>query len=173
MEVIAIAAVAKNGEIGKDNDLIWRLPADMKFFKETTFGHHVITGRKNYESIPERFRPLPGRVNVVLTRNAEYEVNGGEVVSSLEQALDLAQNNGETEAFIIGGGEVYRLALESGRLTKMYITHLNASFEADTFFPKFEASDWTSKVLVEHSADEKNKYNFTIVEYTRTNTEST
>jgi dihydrofolate reductase len=167
MEVIAIAAVAKNGEIGKDNDLIWRLPADMKFFKETTFGHHVITGRKNYESIPERFRPLPGRVNVVVTRNIEYEADGSEVVTSLEQALDLAQNNGEIEAFIIGGGEVYRLALESGRLTKMYITHRDASFEADTFFPKFNVSDWTTKVIAKHVADEKNKYDFTIVEYTR------
>ncbi len=167
MEVIAIAAVAKNGEIGKDNDLIWRLPADMKFFKESTFGHHIITGRKNYESIPERFRPLPGRVNVVLTRNEDYHVSGGEVVTSLESALDLAQNNGETEAFIIGGGEVYRLALESGKLTKMLITHVDASFEADTFFPKFDVSEWTTKVVAEYKADEKNAYDFTIVEYTK------
>ncbi|MCB0762313.1 MAG: dihydrofolate reductase [Flavobacteriales bacterium] len=169
MDVVIIVAVAKDGGIGKDNDLMWHLPADMKFFRNQTWGHHVIMGRKNYESIPERFRPLPGRVNVVLTRNTHYEVPGGEVVHSLEDALELARNNGEQSAFVIGGGEVYRQALQQNLANKMYITHVEAQPEADTFFPKFAAFQWDAKVLEEHPADEKHAHRFTIVEYTRKN----
>ena len=108
MKVSLIVAVAENGVIGKDNDLIWHLPKDMRFFKETTMGHHVIMGRKNFESIPHKYRPLPDRTNIVITRQSEYKAEGCIVVNSVETALEIAKNNGDIEHFIIGGGQIYR-----------------------------------------------------------------
>jgi len=120
MKVSLIVAVANNGVIGKDNDLIWHLPNDMKFFKQTTTAHHVIMGRKNFESIPERFRPLPNRTNVIITRNSDYKAEGCVVVNSVEQALEVAKQNGDTQPFIIGGGQIYKLALENNLVDKIY-----------------------------------------------------
>ena len=100
MGVSLIVAVAENGVIGKDNDLIWHLPKDMRFFKETTLGHHVIMGRKNFESIPHKYRPLPKRTNVVITRQSGYKAEGSIVVDSIESALNIARKNGDTEPFI-------------------------------------------------------------------------
>ena len=97
MKVSLIVAVSENGVIGKDNDLIWHLPKDMKFFKDTTMGHHVIMGRKNFESIPHKYRPLPNRTNVVITRQTDYKAEGCVVVNSVEAALEIAKNNGENE----------------------------------------------------------------------------
>ena len=128
MKVSLIVAVAKNGVIGKDNDLIWSLPKDMRFFKETTLGHYVIMGRKNYESIPERFRPLPNRTNVVITRQSDYQAEGCVVVNSLENALELAQHNGDDEPFIIGGGQIYKLALERNLVDKIYFRFISLKF---------------------------------------------
>ena len=113
MKVALIVAVAKNGVIGKDNDLIWNLPKDMRFFKESTLGHHVIMGRKNFESIPKRYRPLPNRTNVVISRQNNYQFEGCVIVNSLEAALKVAQHNGDKEPFIIGGGQIYKLALSN------------------------------------------------------------
>ena len=127
MKVSTIAAVASNGVIGKDNDLVWSLPLDMKFFMQTTKGHVVVTGRKNYESIPEKYRPLKGRTNIVVTRNANYVADGAHVVHSLKDALDLARQQGETECFVIGGGQIYRQALEAGWVDAQYITHVDAN----------------------------------------------
>ena len=134
MKVSLIVAVAKNGVIGKDNDLIWSLPKDMRFFKETTLGHCVIMGRKNFESIPERFRPLPNRINVIITRQSDYQAEGCVVVNSLENALEIAQHNGDEEPFIIGGGQIYKLALDRNLVDKIYLTKVHYSFEGDTFF---------------------------------------
>src|ERR1035437_7885391 len=103
-----IVAVAENNVIGKDNSLIWHLPADMKYFKEKTSGHCVITGRKNYESIPAKFRPLPNRTNIVITRQANFKALGATVVSSIEEAIEKAKQRGDTEIFIIGGAEIYK-----------------------------------------------------------------
>ena len=97
MKVSLIVAVSENGVIGKDNDLIWNLPNDMRLFKETTMGHHVIMGRKNFESIPHKYRPLPNRTNVVITRQTDYKAKGCVVVNSVEAALEIAKNNGENE----------------------------------------------------------------------------
>ena len=108
MKVSLIVAVAENGVIGKDNDLIWHLPKDMQFFKETTTGHHVIMGRKNFESIPHKYRPLPNRTNIVITKQSDYKAEGCIVVNSVEEALKVAKSNGDNEVFIIGGGGVDR-----------------------------------------------------------------
>lgn len=137
-----IVAIAKNNAIGKNNDLIWHIPEDMRFFKMTTNGHCIITGRKNYESIPEKFRPLPNRTNIVVTRNVEYQAEGAIVLNSIETALNYANSLNEEEVFIIGGGQIYSEALNLGLVDKMYITHVDKAFEADTFFPTLEIEKW-------------------------------
>jgi dihydrofolate reductase len=167
MIVSIIAAIGRNGEIGKDNDLIWHLPRDMAFFKETTLGHHIITGRKNYESIPHRFRPLKGRTNIVVTRNLNYEAEGSSVVHTVEEAVDIARNNGETEAFIIGGGEIYKQSLDSNLVDRMYLTHVNGEFEADVFFPVFDPSSWNQEVIAEFPKDQDHAFDFTISCYNK------
>jgi dihydrofolate reductase len=167
MIVASIAAVAENGAIGKENDLIWDLPIDMKFFMDTTRGHHVITGRKNYESIPHKFRPLKNRVNIVVTRDEAYEAPGAVVLTSIREAIELARAAGEEECFVIGGGEIYALALREGLLDRMYITHVDAEFDADTFYPEFNRNDWVATVLAEHQPDERHAYAFKIVRYDR------
>lgn len=165
MIVSLIVAVAENNVIGKDNDLIWHLPKDMAFFKSTTLNHYVVTGRKNYESIPPKYRPLKDRVNVVVTRKDVYNEEGIVVVNSIESAIEVARKNGETECFIIGGGQIYKSVLENNLVDQMYITHVHESFEGDTVFPVFDRSNWDEEVLLTHLKDEKNKYNFTIKKY--------
>ncbi len=162
-----IVATDRNGGIGKDNDLLWHLPADMQFFKSKTSGHIVIMGRKNYESIPEKFRPLPNRTNIVLTRNPDYEAPGCAVFHSLEACMEsLAQEKLRKDIYIIGGGEIYRKALQLGVVDEMYITHVDHVFDADTFFPETDPEEWTSEEILRHPADEKNPYPFTIRYYT-------
>ena len=158
-----IVAVSENNVIGKNNALIWRLPADMKFFKEKTTGHCVITGRKNYDSIPEQFRPLPGRKNIVVTRQKSYEAPGSLVVGSIEQALDEAKKTGDDEVFIIGGAEIYNQTLNIAN--KIYLTRIHDSFEGDAFFPELDFNKWKLIESVFVKADEKNKYDFTFETY--------
>lgn len=167
MIVTAIAAISENFAIGKDNDLIWDLPKDMRFFRDMTMGHHVIMGRMNFDSIPEKWRPLKGRPNLVVTRQLNYQADGAEVVNTIKDALDLCESAGEEEAFVIGGGQIYKIALEAGLLDKMYITHVHATFDADVFFPQFYPKKWNKKTLQEHEPDEKHAHGFTICEYTR------
>jgi dihydrofolate reductase len=166
MEVSLIVAVAENGVIGKDNDLIWHLPKDMRFFKETTLGHHVIMGRKNFESIPHKYRPLPDRTNIVITRQSGYKAEGSIVVNSVEAALDIAKNNGDTEPFIIGGGQIYKLALEANLVDKIYLTKINNAFDGDTFFPEL-GNDWKLLECISNKADEKHKYDFDFITFTK------
>lgn len=168
MRISIIVAVAANGVIGRDNDLVWRLRDDMKFFSETTRGHVVITGRKNYESIPEKFRPLPHRTNIVVTRNAAYEAPGAQVVHSLEAALEVASATGAAEAFIIGGGEIYRQSLERGNVDRVLLTHVEAEPEGDTFFDLTVVSaGWNRSSHRHFEADDRNEFAFEIAEYTR------
>ena len=172
MKIKLIVAVDAEFGIGKDNDLPWHLPADMKFFKEQTSGHVVITGRKNYESIPEKYRPLPNRLNIVLSRNINYSAPGGLVFSSLGIALQELLNKNIPEAlnrevYIIGGGQIFKQALEEERVDEMYITHINESFNADVFFPAFDSGKWNSEIVMEHPGDDKNKYSFIIRKYTK------
>tara|TARA_B100000683_G_C12497440_1_gene556610 strand:+ start:2271 stop:2777 length:507 start_codon:yes stop_codon:yes gene_type:complete len=167
MRVSLIAAVADNGVIGKDNDLVWSLPDDMSFFKASTSGRHVIMGRRNYESIPHKFRPLPGRPNIVMSRNSEYDSGGAALVTSLEDALKIAREAGESEAFIIGGGQIYTMALDAGVVDTMYITHVHGEPDGDAFFPEFDSTQWTLTVLDNHPADDRHEYSFTICKYDR------
>ena len=167
MRVSLIAAVADNGVIGKDNDLVWSLPDDMSFFKASTSGRHVIMGRRNYESIPHKFRPLPGRPNIVMSRNSEYDSGGAALVTSLEDALKIAREAGESEAFIIGGGQIYTMALDAGVVDTMYITHVHGEPDGDAFFPEFDSTQWTVTVLDNHPADDRHEYSFTICKYDR------
>ena len=164
MKVISIAAVAENNGIGKNNRLLWRLPEDMRFFRETTLGHPVITGRKNYESIPEKFRPLPGRKNLIITRQTNYNAPGAEVFGSLNEALDALHD--EPVVFIIGGGQVYQSAHENNLLDELLITHVKTTLDADVFYPEIEEDLWKGEVVLEQEQDEKHRYAFEIVKYT-------
>ena len=159
--VSLIVAIAENHVIGKDNDLIWFLPKDLKYFKDTTAGHHVIMGRKNYYSIPTKFRPLPGRTNIVVTRQKDI-VNDDNVivVSSVEEGIKVALEAGDTEPFIIGGGQIYTYSLANNLVDKMYITKVHKEYQGDTFFPHFETSKWrkTSSQLIE--ADHRHETSF-------------
>jgi len=167
MKVSIIVAVAHDNVIGKDNDLVWHLPKDMKFFMDTTLNHYVIMGRRNYESIPEKYRPLKNRTNVVVTRKSDFQAPDCVVVNSIQAGIDAAKANGDKECFIIGGGQIYADSLENDMVDKMYITHIDQEFEGDTFFPSFNKNDWDLRVIMEHQKDEKNKYNFVVVEYTK------
>lgn len=165
MIVSLIVAIANNNAIGKDNNLLWHLPADMKFFRQTTTGHCIITGRKNYESIPPKFRPLKDRTNIVVTRNLKYSEPNIQVCNSIESAIQYAENQGEEEVFIIGGGQIYNEALAKGLIDKMYITHVNSVFEADTFFPDFDSAKWNSSEILQLEKNEKNSFEATVIRY--------
>lgn len=167
MKVALIVAMDLDRGIGKNNDLMWHLPADMKFFKETTTGHVVVMGRKNFESIPERYRPLPNRENVVLTRNKSFEAEGCFVFHSMEDCLKQYEREEGKTIFIIGGGEIYGQALSLGVIDEMYITHVNKSYDADTFFPEFSLAEWRVETISSHSSDEKHKAGFIVLKYTR------
>jgi dihydrofolate reductase len=152
-----IVAMSDNRVIGNNNELIWKLSSDLKRFKELTTGHPVVMGRKTYESIG---KPLPNRRNIIITRNLEYEVNGCEVVSSLEEALLLTNN----DCFIIGGGEIYKQSLEVA--DKIYLTLVHKDFEGDTTFPEL-GKEWATIDTKDFDADEKNEYNYSFIEYDR------
>ena len=168
MIVSLIVAVSENGVIGKDNDLIWHLPKDMKFFKETTMGHHVIMGRKNFESIPHKYSPLPNRTNVIITRQADYIAEGCVGVNSVEAALEIAKQNGDTEPFIIGGGQIYKLALEANLVDKIYLTRIHHAFEGDTFFPEL-ANQWEEIERIDCKSDEKHAYDYSFFTFEKIN----
>ena len=151
-----IVAASENNVIGKDNTLIWNLPADMKFFREKTTGHCIITGRKNYESIPEKFRPLPNRTNIVITRQKDYTAPGALVAHTIEEALQKAKATGDPEIFIIGGAEIYRQSLKY--TDRIYLTRIHQSFDGDAFFPVLHPAEWREIQSTKGTVDEKNKY---------------
>ena len=168
MIVSLIVAVSENGVIGKDNDLIWNLPKDMRFFKETTMGHHVIMGRKNFESIPHKYSPLPNRTNVIITRQADYIAEGCVVVNSVEAALEIAKQNGDTEPFIIGGGQIYKIALEQKLVDKIYLTKVHHAFVGDTFFSDLN-TDWKQIERIDCKEDEKHAYAYSFLTFEKIN----
>nr|AIA11214.1 Dihydrofolate reductase [uncultured bacterium] len=142
--------------IGRDNGLPWRLPADLKRFRELTMGHHIVVGRKTFESIG---RPLPGREMIVVTRDRAYRAEGCAIVHSFEEALALARGRGEGEVFVCGGAEIYALALPLA--DRMYLTMVEAEVEADTFFPEWEERAWAERNVVRHESDERHSHPFT------------
>jgi len=160
MIVSIIVALAEDHGIGKDNQLLWHLPADLKFFKNTTTGHTIIMGRKTYDSIG---RPLPNRRNIVITRNAALEIAGAEVLTSLTEAIALCRE--EEEVFVIGGAELYKHALPLAN--RLYVTQVQGSYEADTFFPEFSEQDWLETHREAHLPDEKNTVAYTFITFER------
>ena len=146
MSVSMIAAVGKNLELGKNNDLIWHFKEDMKFFKDTTMGHTVVMGRKTFESLP---KALPGRKNIVISSNAEYQAQGATVVTSVEEALQIADNE---EIFVIGGGKIYAEFLPYA--DKLYLTEIDAECtDADTYFPQFNKSEYIKEIINYYDID--------------------
>ena len=162
-KISIIVAVGENGAIGKDGKLPWHLPADMKFFKETTTGHSLIMGRLTYESLPGG--ALPNRRNIVLTSIPEGDVGKIYEVSSLSEALSLCQK--EEKVFIIGGASVYRQALDLPEVTNIYLTRIHEEFAADTFFPEIDEKEWKLIECEEHKADDVNLYDYSFCQYER------
>lgn len=161
MILTSIVAIANNNVIGKDNDLIWHLPNDLKHFKRLTKGHTIIMGRKTWESIGSK--PLPHRRHIVITRNPEYQAEGATVATSVEAAIAAIKN--DDQPFIVGGAEIYKLAMS--HVHRMEITYVHESFEGDTFFPKWDKSNWEITWEEKHEKDEKHKCDFTFVRYER------
>lgn len=155
-----IAAVADNRVIGRDNDLIWHLPADLQFFKTTTKGHHIIMGRKTFESLN---KPLPYRTNIIVTRQSDYRVEGALVVSSLDEAIQAVSN--DEEPFIVGGAEIYRQGMEMA--DRIYITRVHGEFEGDTLFPEINEETWKVVKKEFRPKDERNPYDMTFYTYER------
>lgn len=166
MKISLVAAIGANNEIGAKGQLLWHLPADMKRFKEITTHHHVLMGRKTFDSIPEKFRPLPNRVNVVLTTNKDFFAKGCAVVHSIAAAIDLAKFANEKELMIIGGGEIYNLALPFANT--LYITLVEHIFpQADAFFPKWNEHDFVETENIYFHKDEKHAYNYRFLKLER------
>lgn len=154
MIISAIAAMSSNRVIGRDGDLPWDLPRDMRYFMRTTTGHHVIMGRTNFACMG--YRPLPNRTNIVLTRDPFFITSSAVVLHSLEEALSYAYEAGETEAFIIGGGQIYTQAIPY--LDKIYLTEVMTELPGDTYFPELAPGDWRLDSSRHVDADEKNAY---------------
>ncbi|SNR94662.1 dihydrofolate reductase [Flavobacterium sp. ov086] len=158
--IIMIAAVAENNALGKNNELVWHLPNDFKRFKSLTTNHHIIMGRKTFESFP---KPLPNRVHVIITRQTDYNPEGCIVVDSIEKAITACPEN--EDLYIIGGGEIYNLGLPYADIIE--ITKVHHTFEADTFFPKINENEWQLVETEENFKDEKHLYDYTYETYIR------
>ena len=156
MIISLLVAMDERQGIGKGGQLPWRLPADLKRFRELTMGHHIIAGRKTFESIG---KPLPGRHTIVVTRNPNFQCESCFVVHNVRDALVKAAGRGETEVFVIGGAEIYAQLLDS--VDRMYLTQVHAEVDADTFFPEFQQSDWVETRQGYHPADDNHQYSFT------------
>lgn len=163
MIISLIAALSQNRVIGKNNTLPWHLPDDMKFFMQTTKEHHIIMGRKNYDSIPEKFRPLPNRTNIIVTHQPSFKAPGCLVVNSLERGLEIARLHGEQELFIIGGSEIYQLGMPYAN--RLYVTEIHAVIDGDTFFPDVNPKEWKEISRKPHPADGRHLYSFDFVIY--------
>ncbi len=155
-----IAAVAENFALGKDNELVWHLPDDFKRFKQLTTNHYIIMGRKTFESFP---KPLPNRTHVIITRQQDYKAEGCLVVANLADALAMVPK--DENAFVIGGGEIYALALPFTDVIEL--TKVHAHFEADTFFPEIDSKQWKLVSEEYHPKDEKHLFDFTYETYRR------
>jgi len=155
-----IAAMGKNRVIGLDNKMPWHLPADLKWFKKTTLGSPIIMGRKTYDSIGF---PLPGRLNIILSRNKQLKIKGCSVANSLEEALNLAksEDNPSDEIFITGGAHLYNKFLNDA--DRLYLTLIDEEFEGDTFFPDYTKLNWQEIHKIKHSADQNNPHDYTFL----------
>lgn len=161
--IISLIVIAdeKNG-IGKNNGLLCHLPADLRYFKQTTTGHHIVMGRRTFEAVG---RPLPNRVNMVITRDPELELEGCVMCQSLDEAVNIAEIHKETELFITGGGSIYEQAMQLA--DKIYLTRIHAVLDADTYFPQLPEGQWTLASSEFHVKDEKNIYDYSFMVYNR------
>jgi len=162
MAVSLIVAVSENGIIGRNGGLPWRLSADLKHFKRTTMGHHLIIGRRTWDEVGQ---PLPGRIMVVVTRSRDLQAEGATIVHSLAEALEVARD--DDEPFIGGGAHIYRRALENDVVDRLYITRVHAEVEGDTIFPDVDLDRWELVFEETHEADERNEFPFSFLIYER------
>lgn len=156
--ITIIAAIAKHNALGKNNQLIWHLPNDLKRFKQVTLNHHIIMGRNTFESLG---RPLPNRTSVIITRNKDFKAEGCIVTNSLEEALDVAK--ADLNPFIIGGADIYKQAILIA--DKLDLTFVHHEFEADVFFPDIDLTIWKETTRENHYVDDKNKYDYSFVTF--------
>lgn len=155
-----IAAIGQNNALGKNNQLIWHLPADLKRFKKVTTGHHVIMGRKTFESLG---KPLPNRTTIIISRDKNYHADGCITVNSLTEAIKAAQN--DDNPYILGGAEIYKQSMDKADV--LDLTFVHQAFEADVYFPKIDKNIWKETFRENHFKDERNKFNFSFVKYER------
>lgn len=158
--ITIIAAVAENGALGKDNQLIWHLPADLKRFKKVTLGHHIIMGRKTFESLG---KPLPNRTTIIITRNKNYTQKNCIIVNSLNDAIEAAKE--DPNPYILGGAEIYKQAMKIANKLDLTLVHHN--FEADAFFPEIDLNIWQETSREDFKSDETNKYDYSFITYLR------
>lgn len=155
MNITLVVAASENNAIGKDNQLLWHLPKDMRFFKNTTWGLPIVMGRKTFESMGSRL--LPGRVNLIITQQKDFVIEGAVVVHSLAEAIAAAEKGSYKELMVIGGGQIYTMALPMAN--KVWLTRVHTTIKGDTFFPAL-GTDWELKSTESHNADEKHIYSF-------------
>jgi len=155
-----IVALSENNVIGTGNRLPWKISADLRRLKNLTMGHHLLMGRKTFESIG---RPLPGRVNIIITRNENFKAEGCVVTKSMHEALEVSRNDSET--FVFGGGEIFREAISLVR--KIYMTRVHAEIAGDTFFPVLNPDEWKEVSREDHTKDEHNEYDYSFITYDR------
>lgn len=156
--ITIIAAIAENNALGKDNQLIWHLPADLKRFKKVTLGHHIIMGRKTFESLG---KPLPNRTTIIISRNKNYTKKNCIVVNSLDEAIKASKD--DKNPYILGGAQIYKQAMPIA--DKLDITFVHHNFEADAFFPEIDLNIWQETSREDFKKDETNKYNYSFVTY--------
>ena len=156
MKVALVAAVARGGVIGRDGGIPWRLPEDMARFRDLTIGHSVVMGRRTWESLPDQFRPLPGRGNVVVTRNPDWSAQGADRAGSVDEALELLAS--ESQVFVIGGGEIYAAALSLA--DELVLTEIDADVEGDATFPDWDRSDFREVERRERVSEDGTRYAF-------------
>lgn len=160
MIISQIVAVARGGVIGDGEKMLWRLPADFRYFKEKTMGHHMLMGRKTYETLG---KALPGRTSIVVTRTPGYTAEGCIVTDSIQKGIEIARRGGETELFIIGGGEIYKLTAELTDI--IYLTFIELEVSGSVVFPLPDVSKWEEVRRTDFPADEKNPYNYSFTEW--------
>jgi dihydrofolate reductase len=155
MNITLVVAASQNNAIGKDNQLLWHLPKDMRFFKNTTWALPILMGRKTFESMGSKL--LPGRLNIILTKQQGLKIEGAEVVNTMEQAISIASKGDYKELMVIGGGQIYEMALPIAN--KVWLTRVHTTIEGDTFFPVL-GSEWIHQIFESHHADEKHAFDF-------------
>tara|TARA_B100001750_G_C15518706_1_gene609579 strand:+ start:1750 stop:2262 length:513 start_codon:yes stop_codon:yes gene_type:complete len=165
-KISLIAAITENHVIGNNQKLLWNLEKDMNFFVQKTKNHNVIMGRKNFFSIPKKFRPLKNRTNIIVTKNTNLKLSNCIIKNSIEEAIKFAMLSNDNEPFIIGGGEIYKYVILNDLVSKMYITRVKTFLKGDTYFPSINKNKWKEKLIFNQKIDKKHKYEFNVYQYT-------